>query len=47
MIYPIYLKLPTTFLTNKPFSLERRICTIVKTKNVNEKLFKELKKQHC
>ena len=32
------------FLTNIPFSLARRICTIVENQNVKEKRFKELEK---
>ena len=35
---------PLHCLTNIPFSLARRICTIVENKNVKEKRFKELKK---
>ena len=31
-------------LTNTPFSLARRICTIVENENVKEKRFKELKR---
>ena len=33
-------------LANIPFSIARRICTIVENENVKEKGFKELKK-HC
>ena len=35
---------PQHCLTNIPFSLARRICTIVKNENVKEKRFKELQK---
>ena len=35
---------PRHCLTNIPFSLARRICTIVENENVKEKRFKELKK---
>ena len=35
---------PRHCLTNIPFSLGRRICTIVENKNVKEKLFKEVEK---
>ena len=34
---------PRHFLTNIPFSFERKICTIVENKNIEEKRFKELK----
>ena len=36
---------PRHCLTNIPFSLARRICTIVENENVKEKRFKELKKK--
>ena len=32
------------FVTNIPFSLARRICTIVENENVKEQRLKELKK---
>ena len=32
---------------NIPFSLARRICTIVKNENIKEKRFIELKEKHC
>ena len=35
---------PRHCLTNIPFSLARRICTIVENENIKEKRFKELKK---
>ena len=35
---------PRHCLTNIPFSLVRRICTIAENENVKEKCFKELKK---
>ena len=35
---------PWHCLTNIPFSLARRICTIVENENVKEKRFKELEK---
>ena len=35
---------PRHCLTNIPFSLARRICTIVENENVKEKCFKELKR---
>ena len=35
---------PWHSLTNTPFSLARRICSIVKKENVKEKRFKELQK---
>ena len=35
---------PRHCLTNIPFSLARRICTIVENKNVKEKRFEELKR---
>ena len=45
MICPTCVK-PLMALFNKyiPFSLERRICTIVENENVKEKNFKEMKK---
>ena len=35
---------PRYCLTNIPFSVARRICTIVENQNVKEKRFKELKR---
>ena len=38
---------PRYCLTNIPFSLARRICTIVENEHLKEKRFKELKNKHC
>ena len=40
---PLTSNHPRHFLTNIPFSFERKICTIVENKNIEEKRFKELK----
>ena len=42
---PFTSDLPRHSLTNIPFSLARRICTIVENENVKEKCIKELKKR--
>ena len=38
---------PRHCLTNIPFSLARRICTIFENQNMKEQRFKELKKKLC
>ena len=44
IISPIYVKPPTHCSTDIPFSLARRICTIVENGNVKEKCFNKLKR---